>query len=129
MADGREQDTWFVSVVYRNGIGKDVLQRRGILDLPHPMTAFDAADHAVRVEVRDVVPLLGEQSRPHEIHAVIWSKREPDRAAGRFQACGALATYDPEKEVFMRLTPWISDNAREEVGTAEGAVFHSLDWQ
>lgn len=125
--DDRRQDTWFVSVIHKNSLGKGLIQREGVLDLPHPMTAFDAADYAVRVEVRDVASLLSVPS--HEVLATIWGRRRPGLDPGRDRVCTALARYDIERAAYLRQTPWIDDYAQTDVGDAGSALIHLLDWQ
>lgn len=126
----RKQDAWFVSVSYRNELGRETFSRRGILDLPHPMTSFEAADYAVRVEVESLAPFASVDSPavPREVHAMTWSKRKAGRDSGRYQECGALAEYDVDMGVFMRCTPWVGDGERIEMQSSGGAVIHALDW-
>jgi hypothetical protein len=128
MNEAPEQDTWFVSVTYRSAEGRELFGRKGILDLPHPMTSFDAADYAVRVEVRDVLRPLSMPNIPHTVHAVIWRKRDLGREPGRYQVCGAIAEYDANRDAFMRVSSGPGCTIRKEVGATEGAKFHPLDW-
>lgn len=126
----REQDAWFVSVTYKNALGKEVFARRGILDLPHPMTAFDAAGAALEVEIRDAVGPACIPDVTREIHVVVWGKRDKGRAEGRCQQCGGLAVYDAERDAFMRPTPWHKEGSSVEVKpAADGVVFRPLDWK
>lgn len=124
----RRQDIWAVTVALRNGRGEEVAHRRGFVILLHPMTAFEAADRAVRIEVEHIGEGAGDPWTPRTIHAVVWGKREKGRHPGWVQQSGALAEYDADLGVFMRPKPWISDGGREAVKAPEGAEFLSADW-
>lgn len=126
----RVQNVWLVEVIHENELGQVIHGgRKGVLEPPYPMTAFDAADYAIRCEIRDAFDGANSPRAARSLHAVVWSSRDKGRASGRYQVCGALAEFMKEEGRFMRATPWFDQGpTHETVGAADGAVFHPLDW-
>jgi hypothetical protein len=101
-----------------NGVNKDGsrvydFRIEGVVDLPRPMTALDAADFALRVMVHQN-PVV------HEIEAAVWGRADIGSQLRR--ECSAVAKYDGKQGVHMRYTPWLGDGEYREIGDPEGAV-------
>lgn len=126
-AEERKQDTWFVRTSYRDGRSDEKMFRQGVLDLPRPMTAFDAADHAVRVEVHDVL-VGGARGIVRDVTVHVFGCTETGDP-GRRHACTAFARYDDGLGRFMRQETWRDGDPQVEVGPVEGARFLPVDWQ
>lgn len=124
----RKQDVWFVETGVNNGAGTQILWRRGILDLPIPMGAFEAADYAVRYEVRET--LRGANSvitDGTEVVCAIYGRTEA-KPGRRGVICTAVGRYDEGMDVFQRLMPWVQEGHREEVKVQEGARIEAFEW-
>lgn len=116
----RRQDLWFVNVTDQDRRAVASNRYRAVIDLPRPMTAFEAADYAVRIAVRSILK-GGAVGDGHTVTAdVMW--RSASSAGARRRACEAVAVYDAGWDAFMRLEPWRGDGCRAEVGATEGAV-------
>lgn len=122
----RKQDVWLV-VVTSTASGVTLSEDRGVIDLPRPMTAFEAADYAVRVGVRDAVKMGASMPVNLKIEATVFGRYESG-ADGRKRECTALAEYDADRDVFKRMGPWRGDGCWTEVGATEGAHFGLMDW-
>jgi hypothetical protein len=124
-AEDRKQDVWFVRMVLTTG-NIIISEEHGVIDLPRPMTAFDAADYAVRIGVRDVVK--GDMvAHGYGVTASIFGRNETSPGMRTHQYT-AVAEYDADRDAFMRLEPWRGDGCRAEVKATEGARFEPLDW-
>jgi len=125
----RKQDVWFVQTVITNGSGREIFNRRGVIELPRPMEEFEAADYALRCEVREA---LRENSSAitdgTKVVSSIYGRTEIDPV--RRLRCTAVARYDEAMDVFQRLMPWVSEGHWEEVQAQEGAriTLIPLDW-
>jgi hypothetical protein len=115
----RSQDTWRVVINASDENGKKIhgLRMEGVVDLPRPMTALDAADYALRVAVRQG-PL------PSGIEVGVWGRA--DIGSEIMRLCSAVAKYDDERRVYLRYTPWLGDGEYREIGEPEGAAIFPL---
>jgi hypothetical protein len=106
---------WRVIVNANDENGKAIygLRVEGVVDLPRPMTALDAADYALRVAVRQG-PL------PSEIKVAVWGRA--DIGSESMYLCSAVAKYDDGRHIYLRCTPWLSEGECREIGDPEGAV-------
>lgn len=123
--EDRKQDVWFVQVTHTTG-GIELADDRGVIDLPQPMTAFEAADYAVRIGVRDTVK-GGVVLPNHTVTAKVYGRAETSPGL-RVHQCTAVAEYDADRDVFKRLEPWRGDGCWTEVGSTDGVRFESLNW-
>jgi len=116
----RSQDTWRVIVNANDENGKKIygLRMEGVVDLPRPMTAPDAADYALRVAVRQG-PL------PAEIEVAVWGRA--DVGSEIMHLCSAVAKYDDKRHAYMRYTPWLGGGEYREIGEPEGAAIFPLN--
>lgn len=115
----RKQDTWRVIINADDENGKRIygLRVEGVIDLPRPMTAIDAADYALRVAVRQG-PL------PSGIEAAVWGRA--DIGSEIMHLCTAVAKYDDGQSVYLRYTPWLGDGEYREIGEPEGAAIFPI---
>lgn len=116
----RSQDTWRVIVNASDENGKRIhgLRMEGVVDLPRPMTALDAADYALRVAVRQG-PL------PSGIEVAVWGRA--DIGSEIMRLCSAVAKYDDKRNVYLRYTPWLGDGEYRDIGEPEGADIFPLN--
>lgn len=124
-SEERKQDVWMVRVTHHS-LGVELADDRGIIDAPMPMTAFDAADYAVRIGVHDV--LRGITVFPGQtVTATVYGRTEASPGV-RAHQCTAVAEYDADMDVFKRLEPWRGDGCWTEVGSVDGVRFVPSDW-
>ena len=111
----RRQDMWRVIVNASDENGKRIFDLRveGVVDLSRPMTAFDAADYALRVAVRQG-PL------PSKIEAAVWGRA--DIGSDIMHLCSAVAEYDDKRGAYLWYTPWLGEGEYREIGDPEGAA-------
>lgn len=112
----RKQDTWRVIINAQDGSGKNVFPLRieGVVDLPRPMTAPDAADYALRCVV------VGPLYRHYGITVDVWGRA--DVGSEIMRLCSAVAKYSSKLDVHLRYTPWLGEGTCREIGDPEGAV-------
>lgn len=114
--DERRQDTWRVIVNANDELGKRIFDLRveGVVDLPRPMTALDAADYALRVAVRQGLSASG-------IEVAVWGRA--DIGSEIMRLCAAVAEYDGKRGAYLRYTPWLGEGRYyQEIGDPEGAA-------
>lgn len=127
MEEQKTQDVWLATVNYRDGLGNSTNKQRGVVALPYPMEAGDAADYLTRLVVSVALKLV-PSAIPHEIHCVVWGMRKKGLEPGPYQAYGFLANYDRETDTYMR--PAIQDvQDRQEIQPPENTKFFECDWR
>lgn len=116
----REQDVWCVIVNYRDENRMLVHQHRveGVVSLPRPMTALDAADYALRAVVQTVRPPLAH------VTVDVWGRA--DIGSEPMRLCSAVAQYADGLGKYLRYTPWEIGTSHEDIGDPEGAVIHAF---
>ncbi|MCP9209567.1 hypothetical protein [Streptomyces cucumeris] len=97
----RKQDMWRVIINATNDHGRRVppLRIEGVIDLPRPMIALDAADHALRCAVKELL------FRPHKITVDVWGRA--DIGSDLMRLCSAVAAFDTARDVYLRYAPWV----------------------
>lgn len=104
----RKQDMWHVIISAKDGSRGRAFDLRveGAVSLPRPMTALEAADQALRVEVR-------RDSIPSRITVDVWGRAEI--GSPEMRQCSAVADYDDTQKKYMRYVPWEA-HEYEEIG-------------
>lgn len=122
MNPDRVQDVWRVEIAITAATDAMPLpSARGFLDLPRPMTAFNAADYAVRLGVQDAIK--AHLAAPGStVTARVSGKSLTSPGLGSHQ-CVAVAEFDAALNRFMRQEPWRGDGCRADVQTPDGAKF------
>lgn len=121
-----KQYAWLARVTHRT-IGVELADDRGIIDAPMLMTAFDAADYAVRIGVRDVLKGGDVLHHGQTVTAAVYGRSEASPGV-RVHQCTAVGEYDADMDVFKRLEPWRGEGAWREVGSVDGVRFVLADW-
>jgi hypothetical protein len=115
----RKQDLWQIFIYAQHEGGEIIsgLEISGAVELPRPMAALDAADHALRVAVR-MGPL------PASITVDVLGRA--DIGSDLHRLCSAVARYDDTRKEFMRYTPWIDGEQYQRIAEPEGASIATL---
>lgn len=112
----RRQDTWQVIINAKDSTGRPVylLRIEGVVSLPRPMTALNAADYALRCVA------AGPLYRPHGITVDVWGRADMGSEITRL--CSAVAEYDRKEDAYLRYAPWDTRGEYQEIGDPEGTV-------
>lgn len=124
----RTQDLWRIVANFTDDNGQTIypLRQEGVLDLPCPMTPFDAADQALRVLAREP-----RDPAPKEITVSVWGRL--DNGSDLAHLCTAHARLLKRdrwgREVYVRMTPWLdegSERSHKEIEAPEGAAIRPI---
>lgn len=123
----RTQDLWRIVANFTDDNGRVILplRREGVIDLPQPMTPFDAAGQALGVLAREL-----HDPAPKEITVSVWGRSENGSDPAHLCTAHArLIKNGGGSKIYVRMTPWLdrgSERSYQGIEAAEGAEILSI---
>lgn len=124
----RKQDAWRAVINFKNDSGQNIfpLRREAVLELPRPMSPFDAVHEALAVLVRE-----SRDPAPLEILVSVWGRSDDGSDFRYLCAAQARRIEEPGRsERYVRMTPWLDrgpERSYEEIKAPEGAEIRTVE--